>query len=479
MGLKRRSRFAYAAACSAPTRPTSTCSRRWCFRSTASPSTAGRSTPCSPGRCLPPAIVAILWLVDRLKPRGPDTLPFRPGPLFIVAFLAVLTHPFLDWLTTYAIALFAPVSWHWYSGDAIFIIDWVYWLLMATGIGCPPGAGGGTCRSPGRPAQIAGIVMLAYIGLNLAESAWVEQATAAELRRRGHRAHADRRRPAAARLLEATIEWRSADRFGSGSYDPASGIKLDPAVMPTRPRRPAACACRSELGAMSALSSSGRECRSSSASTAAPISPTSASIIRRRRSADDAPDGAASAFLIPLDNRRSEFITHRAMSTRGEHLVRADRRFSTGGGLLARLTAPAIERVLDQIDRRLACGGIETTLPDGDQAPPRLPRAGARGRRSASSSWMALVRLATSGSVGWYKAWTLGEWSSPDPVPLFELFSANACSLGDVGRAKGPFRWVNALAHRLRDNAPGKARRTSPPITTSATISIRLGSIRR
>ena len=67
---------------------------------------------------------------------------------------------------------------------------------------------------------------------------------------------------------------------------------------------------------------------------------------------------------------------------------------------------------------------------------------------------MALVRLATSGSVGWYKAWTLGEWSSPDPVKIFELFSINAMPLGDIGRAKGPFRWVNALAHRLRDNAP-------------------------
>ena len=68
------------------------------------------------------------------------------------------------------------------------------------------------------------------------------------------------------------------------------------------------------------------------------------------------------------------------------------------------------------------------------------------------------MRLATSGSVGWYKAWTLGEWSSPDPVAVFELFSANAVALGDIGRAKGAFRWINALAHRLRDNAPGKAR---------------------
>ena len=145
------------------------------------------------------------------------------------------------------------------------------------------------------------------------------------------------------------------------------------------------------------------------------------------------------------------------MSTRGEHLVRADRGFATGGGMLARLTAPAISKVLDEIDRRLASGGIETTLPNG-----RKRRLGfhAKGAKAVVriSSWLALVRLATSGSVGWYKAWTLGEWSSPDPVAVFELFSANAVPLGELGRAKGPFRWVNALAHRLRDNAPGKAR---------------------
>ena len=145
------------------------------------------------------------------------------------------------------------------------------------------------------------------------------------------------------------------------------------------------------------------------------------------------------------------------MSTRGEHLLRADRGFATGGGLLARLTAPAIERVLDQIDRRLEHGGIDATLPDGS-----IRRLGFHAPGAAAAvhiaSWLALVRLATSGSVGWYKAWTLGEWSSPDPVAIFELFSANAVALGDIGRAKGPFRWVNALAHRLRDNAPRKAK---------------------
>src|SRR3954447_13561182 len=145
------------------------------------------------------------------------------------------------------------------------------------------------------------------------------------------------------------------------------------------------------------------------------------------------------------------------MSTRGEHLVRADRAFATGGGLVARLSAPAIARLLDQIDRRLEIGGLEATLPDGSRR-----RLGLRAKGPHAvvqiSSWMAMVRLATSGSVGWYKAWTLGEWSSPDPVKIFELFSLNAVPLGDVGRAKGPFRLVNAVAHRLRDNAPGKAK---------------------
>jgi len=146
------------------------------------------------------------------------------------------------------------------------------------------------------------------------------------------------------------------------------------------------------------------------------------------------------------------------MSTRGEHLVRADRGFATGGGLIARLTAPAFSRVLDEIDRRLCRGGIDGTLPSG--AKRRLGfRANGPKAVVRLSSWLALARLATSGSVGWYKAWTLGEWSSPDPVTVFELFSVNAVPLGQVGRAKGAFRWVNAIAHRLRDNAPRKARK--------------------
>lgn len=145
------------------------------------------------------------------------------------------------------------------------------------------------------------------------------------------------------------------------------------------------------------------------------------------------------------------------MATRGEHLVRADRRFATGAGLVGRVVAPGFKRVLDLIHDRLEQGGIDATLPDGSRRRLGFHRPGPMATVEINS-WMALVRLATSGSVGWYKAWTASEWASPDPVSLFELFMLNGTSLGDVGRAKGLIRQVNRLAHRLRDNGLGQAR---------------------
>ncbi|NUT01084.1 MAG: class I SAM-dependent methyltransferase [Sphingomonas sp.] len=145
------------------------------------------------------------------------------------------------------------------------------------------------------------------------------------------------------------------------------------------------------------------------------------------------------------------------MSSRGAHLVQGDRGFTTGGGFLARLFAPGFATIIDLIDRKLETGGIDATLPNGTRRTLGYRNPGPSARIELRS-WMALVRLAISGSVGWYKAWEQGEWTSPDPVPLFQLFGSNAVSLGELARAKGPFRWINALAHRLRDNDLRRAR---------------------
>ena len=142
---------------------------------------------------------------------------------------------------------------------------------------------------------------------------------------------------------------------------------------------------------------------------------------------------------------------------RGRHLVAADRGFATGGGLLARLFGGGFHKILDRIDAGLIEGGIDATLPDGShrilggRAPGPMPVVHVH-------SWRALVRLISSGSVGWYKAWALGEWSSPDPVPLFDLFMRNGESLGQVARAKGVWRTVNRAAHLLRRNSKARAR---------------------
>lgn len=233
MGLKRRSRFAFAACLLGANAPDIDVFVPLAFPVDGIEFHRGPLHAVFAWPFLAVGIVAILWLVDRFKPPGPETLPFRPGALYVVAFLAVLTHPFLDWLTTYAIALFAPLSWHWYSGNAIFIIDWVYWLLMAAGIGLSVHRWRRQLPHPGRPAQVAGMLMLAYIAINLTESAWVEHATEAELRGRGIEPALVVAGPPPFAFWNRTIEWRSADRFGSGSFTPSAGVKLDGAVMPT------------------------------------------------------------------------------------------------------------------------------------------------------------------------------------------------------------------------------------------------------
>jgi inner membrane protein len=172
------------------------------------------------------AIVGILWLVDRLKRPRPGALPFRLGPLFVVALLAVLTHPFLDWLTTYAIALFAPASWHWYSGDAIFIVDWVYWMLMIAGVTWSAVRWRRDAAQPGRPAQVAGAIMLAYIAFNLAESSWAERTIADRLRQRGIEPTLVVASPPPLAFWRRSMAWRSADRRGSGELDFSNGLTL-------------------------------------------------------------------------------------------------------------------------------------------------------------------------------------------------------------------------------------------------------------
>lgn len=234
MGLRRRSRFAFAACLLGANAPDIDVFAPVAFPVDGIEFHRGPLHGVFAWPLLAAAIVALLWVVDRLKPRGPDTLLFRAGPLYLVAFIAVLTHPFLDWLTTYAIALLAPLNWHWSSGDAIFIVDWVYWVLMVAGISWSAVRWSRNRPRPGRPAQIAGILMLGYIALNLGESARVEHAAANRLRARGIEPTLVVASPPPIAFWERTILWRSAERYGSGSFDLHDGLVIDSESAPLR-----------------------------------------------------------------------------------------------------------------------------------------------------------------------------------------------------------------------------------------------------
>lgn len=115
-------------------------------------------------------------------------------------------------------------------------------------------------------------------------------------------------------------------------------------------------------------------------------------------------------------------------------------------------------RLLDRIDEGLERGSLHAILPDGSR---RLLGCRAAGPECEVHllRWRALLRLITGGSAGWYMAWARGEWTSPDPVPLFELFMANAVALGNVARPAGPARWMGQAMHWARRNSRKGSRR--------------------
>jgi len=65
--------------------------------------------------------------------RLPDP-PVRRGWLLAISFIAVWSHPLLDWLNTYGIRLLMPLDGTWFYGDTLFIIDPWVWLLTAAAV---------------------------------------------------------------------------------------------------------------------------------------------------------------------------------------------------------------------------------------------------------------------------------------------------------------------------------------------------------
>lgn len=173
---------------------------------------------------MPPLLAALLWLLDRWQVgRGvtfKGELPMRPRWLLGLAYLAALTHPLLDLLTTYSVQLLSPFSGAWFHADALFIIDVWIWLLLGGAI-----AWSRIREEQGKawwkPVQAAIGILFAYIGINLLIS---QRAYAAVRNWAGERPTAAVfASPPPVQFWRRGLVWREADCYRWSRYDPLAG----------------------------------------------------------------------------------------------------------------------------------------------------------------------------------------------------------------------------------------------------------------
>ncbi len=146
---------------------------------------------------------------------------------------------------------------------------------------------------------------------------------------------------------------------------------------------------------------------------------------------------------------------------RGEQLLSHGERFAPEPGLFARLVAPGFSKIIDRVDAGLERGTMIAHLPDGTtrQLGGRAPGFECEVHLH---DWRGLLRLATNGSIGWYRAYEAGEWSADDLVSMFALMGDNVRTLGNAARSSGPFKWAAIFAHWLnRNNRTGSRRNIS------------------
>jgi inner membrane protein len=80
---------------------------------------------------LPLLLTGILLVYDRLRPHAVRRA--HAGWLLLLSAIAILTHPFLDWLNNYGMRWLMPFRGTWSYGDSVFIMDPWLWLVLGGG----------------------------------------------------------------------------------------------------------------------------------------------------------------------------------------------------------------------------------------------------------------------------------------------------------------------------------------------------------
>jgi inner membrane protein len=156
----------------------------------------------------------LAWLIWRIH-RG--AAGFRRW--WLAVWLALVTHPLLDWLTVYGTQLGLPFTDYPFAIGSIFVIDPVYTVVLAIGVVAALAAGRGESAAKGRRWNLAGLALgTAYLAWSLVAQQLVTTIATASLREQGIPAQ---------RLLVVptafnTLLWRvlaiEGDRYAEGYY---------------------------------------------------------------------------------------------------------------------------------------------------------------------------------------------------------------------------------------------------------------------
>jgi inner membrane protein len=171
---------------------------------------------------LPLGLAALLWLLDRWHVRKGE--PFKSGLemhfgwLVALSYIGCLTHPLLDWQTSYAIQLFTPLDKRWYHNDSLFILDVWIWLALGFAIWLSKRwekRGQGNWR---KPAIAAAAGVFAYISANGVLSSFAFAApTVGEPYARPDTIVVS---PPPVLFWQRNVIWRQDHMIARGSYDP-------------------------------------------------------------------------------------------------------------------------------------------------------------------------------------------------------------------------------------------------------------------
>jgi inner membrane protein len=183
---------------------------------------------------MPPMLFALLWLLDRWQVRRGTQfrsgLPMRPWWLLGLCYLATITHPLLDMLTTYSVQLFTPFSNAWYHADALFIIDVWIWLILGGSIAWSKWREK-RGRAWRKPVQAAIAIVLAYIAANLLIS---ERAVAAVHNWAGRRpVEAVFASPPPLAFWRRDLVWREDGCYRRSRFGPLRGLASVSNCQPT------------------------------------------------------------------------------------------------------------------------------------------------------------------------------------------------------------------------------------------------------